>query len=552
MAKLSPIGNVAQFINGIPANGAKLFTYASSSSTKQTTYTDEDGLTAQANPIVLDSRGEPSQPIWLTEGLSYKFVFAPSTDSDPPVSPIWDVDDITGINDSSVSIDQWVDSGLTPTYVSATQFTLAGDQTSAFTVGRRIKVLVTAGTAYGTITTSVFGAITTVTVSMDSLPLDSGLSSVQLGLITPANSSLPFNLSATSIQNQTHTAFTTAGSSSAFTLTPTPALAALTTNARFNITFDEAPTGSPTLAVSGLAATNIKYYDALGAKQFVTSTVVPINWNTDIIYDGTDWMVQKILPVLVTNKIQPISASVAANALTITLNPTILDFRSATLGSGTVNTVSNAAAISVVVSSGSTLGTINAVSNRLAVIAINNAGTMELAVVNLAGGTQLDETNLVSTTAEGGAGGADSASVVYSTTARASVAYRVVGFVESTQATAGTWATAPSTIQGMGGQAFTALSSLGYGQTWQNVTGSRSFSTTYYNTTGKPISVSIVATCTTSTAMTLVVGGINVSTFQGGNVSAIPGTVNAIVPPSQAYSLSVTGVPGLVTWSELR
>jgi hypothetical protein len=73
-------------------------------------------------------------------------------------------------------------------------------------------------------------------------------------------------------------------------------------------------------------------------------------------------------------------------------------------------------------------------------------------VVNMAGGVDLSETGLISTTAEGGAGAADSATVVYSTTARSSLAYRALGYIESTQATAGTWATAPSTIQGQGGQ----------------------------------------------------------------------------------------------------
>lgn len=34
---------------------------------------------------------------------------------------------------------------------------------------------------------------------------------------------------------------------------------------------------------------------------------------------------------------------------------------------------------------------------------------------------------------------------------------------------------------------------LGYGQTYQNVTSSRALSTTYYNTTGKPITVSVLS-----------------------------------------------------------
>lgn len=150
------------------------------------------------------------------------------------------------------------------------------------------------------------------------------------------------------------------------------------------------------------------------------------------------------------SKIQPISASVAANAITISASSLTLDFRSTTLGSGTVTTVTGTPA-NLVISSGSTLGTTNAVQSDIAVLAINNAGTIELAAVNLAGGTRLDEANLITTTAEGGAGAADSATVIYSTTARTNVAYRVLGIIRSTQATAGTWATAPSLIQGYGG-----------------------------------------------------------------------------------------------------
>ncbi len=159
-----------------------------------------------------------------------------------------------------------------------------------------------------------------------------------------------------------------------------------------------------------------------------------------------------------STQIQPISASVAANALTISASALSLAFRSTTLGSGTVTTVTGTPS-NLVISSGSTLGTTSAVASRIVVLAINNAGTIELAAVNITGGVDLSETGLISTTAEGGAGAADSASVIYSTTARSNVAYRVIGYIESTQATAGTWATAPSTIQGQGGQALVRPSS---------------------------------------------------------------------------------------------
>ncbi len=151
------------------------------------------------------------------------------------------------------------------------------------------------------------------------------------------------------------------------------------------------------------------------------------------------------------DSIASITASVATSAMTLTLNPCVLDFRSATLSSGTVNRRTVPSAISTVISSGSTGGTASGVTSRIAVLAIDNAGTVELAWCNAYGATLLDESALITTTAEGGAGAADSAAVAYSTTARTSVPFRIVGFVESTQATAGTWATAPSLIQGVGG-----------------------------------------------------------------------------------------------------
>lgn len=142
-----------------------------------------------------------------------------------------------------------------------------------------------------------------------------------------------------------------------------------------------------------------------------------------------------------------------ANGVTITYPAGTLDFRSTTLSSGAPVTRSILAPISLVISSGSTLGAVNNVSSRIAVLAIDNAGTVELAAVNLSSGLNLDETGLISTTAEGGAGGADSASVIYSTAARSNVAYRVIGFYDETQTTAGTHSAALTLVQGLGGKA---------------------------------------------------------------------------------------------------
>ena len=250
-----------------------------------------------------------------------------------------------------------------------------------------------------------------------------------------------------------------------------------------------------------------------------------------------------------TSKIQPITASVASSAMTVTLNPTVLDFRATPLTDGTVNTRTVSAAISMVVSSGSTLGTVSATQSRIVVLAIDNAGTIELAVVNISGGTNLDETTLISTTAEGGAGAADSATVVYSTTARTSLPFRVVGFIQSTQATAGTWATAPSTIQGYGGQALAAMSSLGYGQTYQT---GKTTAVTYYNTGGKPIFIAVGFNPTSPTGSVQInVSGSQVSQ-QYGPVGT-NNTVYAIVPPGASYIATISvGTIALNYFNELR
>jgi hypothetical protein len=246
----------------------------------------------------------------------------------------------------------------------------------------------------------------------------------------------------------------------------------------------------------------------------------------------------------VSSKIQSITASVAANALTISASALALDFRSTTLGTGSATTVSGTPA-NLVVPSSATLGTVSAQQSRLVVLALNNAGTIELAVVNIAGGNDLTETGLISTTAISAA--ATSSSVVYSTTARTNVAYRVIGYIESTQATAGTWATAPSTVQGVGGQALTSMSSLGYGQTWQTVTGSRAFGTTYYNTTGRPIMVMCSFTTSGSQTVTLRVNGADVVTWTG---SSLYGVLSQIVPPGCNYVL-LNG-SAIQLWTELR
>lgn len=242
----------------------------------------------------------------------------------------------------------------------------------------------------------------------------------------------------------------------------------------------------------------------------------------------------------VGKQMQSIDYTLATNTLTLKLNPTTLPFRSTILTNGQPTLVSNAVQIATTISSGSTGGTISGIASEIYILAINSAGTIELAWCNAAGGINLDETTLINTTAEGGVGAADLATVIYSTTARTGVAFRVVGSIRSTQTTAGTWAQTPSLVQPMGGNALAAMSSLGYGQTWQVVTGSRASATTYYNTTGKPIMV--YAGTLSGSLTTVIVGGVTRSC-----VNALD--ITFIVPPGMSYSITLTTVS---IWTELR
>lgn len=241
-----------------------------------------------------------------------------------------------------------------------------------------------------------------------------------------------------------------------------------------------------------------------------------------------------------TGRIPTISATVSANALTIGMSPTYLDFRSTILTDGTVTTVLVSPS-NLIVPSGATLGSINGQSSRIAIVVLLNAGVGELGVINLSGGLNLDETTLLSTTAISTA--ANLNNVVYSTTARSGVPFRVVGFIDDVETTAGTWAAGPTTVQGAGGQALGAMNSLGYGQTWKGVT--KTLGVTYYNTTGKPIfhHVSAIQAPANEQYIYLSInGGSNVviNHFSQGGTSTSSGSSSVIIPPGVSYRYSLS------------
>jgi hypothetical protein len=99
--------------NGIPLASGKLFTYQAGTTTKLSTYTDQTGSTPNTNPVILNARGEAQ--IWVPPNVAYKFVLAAATDTDPPTSPIWTVDQIT--NSQLITLYGGVDTGGVNAYV---------------------------------------------------------------------------------------------------------------------------------------------------------------------------------------------------------------------------------------------------------------------------------------------------------------------------------------------------------------------------------------------------------------------------------------------------
>jgi hypothetical protein len=99
---------------------------------------------------------------------------------------------------------------------------------------------------------------------------------------------------------------------------------------------------------------------------------------------------------------------------------------------------------------------------------------------------------------------------------------------------------APATVRGLGFN----------GETWRNVSGSRSSGTTYTNTNGYPIMICVSTSNGTNQGVTIVVNGVTVSIQNGGGSGYTQGVMGtAIVPTGATYSATYYG--GFPLWTEL-
>lgn len=238
-------------------------------------------------------------------------------------------------------------------------------------------------------------------------------------------------------------------------------------------------TGAVTLNVNSLGAKTVNK-QTLAGPAALTGSEVQSGQLIAAYYDGTNFeIVAPITPIAIANISQTappygydqpinlrLNATVGSNLLTVAVkaadtgndpsatDPVLIPFRDVTPANGDPVWVAITGALSINTNAiGATLGCQNAVPCRFWVEGFYNAGAVVLALWQSGAGSAspsinpMNESVLVTTVAM--SGGATSAGVFYTPngTTLTSQPFRILGFVETTEATAGTYATAPSKVQ---------------------------------------------------------------------------------------------------------
>ena len=105
------------------------------------------------------------------------------------------------------------------------------------------------------------------------------------------------------------------------------------------------------------------------------------------------------------------------------------------------------------------------------------------------------------------------------------------------------------------GSAWSTLGAgIGSSQTWQNMTSSRAFNTTYTNSTGKPIELAVYASTISFPGgyLTMQINGVSTVVSTYGYSGAVPTAINGIIVPSGATYNIIPSNSNLGAWWELR
>ena len=155
--------------NGAPLAGGQLFTYAAGTSVLLATYSDAAGAVPNTNPVILDALGGAV----VRGNANYKFIL-----KDAASNTLWTMDNVLLYNAQSQF---WTRDALTPVYVSASSFTLIGDQTTVYNANRALHLIQNSST-YGYVSSSSYSSGTGLTtVNVVGATVDAGLTGVEYG-----------------------------------------------------------------------------------------------------------------------------------------------------------------------------------------------------------------------------------------------------------------------------------------------------------------------------------------------------------------------------------
>lgn len=287
------------------------------------------------------------------------------------------------------------------------------------------------------------------------------------------------------------------GSANAQTITTAIPTTSYTLTKGYSVTFlpGFTNTSTLTLAVNGTAVTNVCVRQVAGGTCSTALIGGEINVNTwtTVTYDGTNYELTstQLTPGwgmtftnvgagnIVSNSVTAparsceapvyanLSVAVAGNNLTVTLlngagaTPTaaapVIACMPNTTGGQTWATAT--AATTFTANAGSSFGSVSAFNQRFWVVLVNNAGTLNIGVVyptqfgtNLGSGsasviTAINEIpGAVTTTACNACTNATQNGTYYTTSAVSNTTVKILGYFEANEATAGTWASAPTPI----------------------------------------------------------------------------------------------------------
>ena len=150
--ELMPAFSQVEDGNGNPLSGGKLNFYTAGTSSRKDTFRESDGVTANANPVILDSSGYPPFGIWGTTG-AYKIVLTDSADV-----VIRTRDNVLGIGDSTTASGAYRVQGLTGAPNNGTPLTQYDLNATVVTLWqsstKQILIVVPAGVITNNISTS--------------------------------------------------------------------------------------------------------------------------------------------------------------------------------------------------------------------------------------------------------------------------------------------------------------------------------------------------------------------------------------------------------------